>query len=157
MKVLKRHIIGTNFHKKSKSTKIVKPIQYFLPSEKSIKLSKFWITVFKSKSITLIIETKYRKKWENLGQLKDGNAYYYKKYLSFQNLLHLGKLSRVQKIVCMDLLTQIPNKKQFCQMNVSKYSTFIFLKTLNFIMFVQILAYSMHNFCEWQNLKKLCA
>ena len=77
LKVLKRHITGTDFHKKTKSTKIVKSIQYFLPSEKSIKLSKFWITFFKSESMTLIIGTKYHKKSENFIQLKDVHAYYF--------------------------------------------------------------------------------
>ena len=65
LKVLKRHITRENFHKKSKSTKIVKSVQYFLSSEKLIKLSQFWITFFKSRSITLIIGTKYTESQKN--------------------------------------------------------------------------------------------
>ena len=48
-----------------------------------------------------------------------------KKYLSLQNLLYLGKLSR-------DVLTRIFNKKKFCQINFCEYRSFIFRKTLNF-------------------------
>ena len=50
LSLLKKHIIRTNFHKKTKSTKIIKSIKYFLLSEKSIKLSTFWFTFLKSGS-----------------------------------------------------------------------------------------------------------
>ena len=154
-----RDTAGKNFHKKSKNVKIIKLIQYFLPSEKSKKLRKFWITFFKSGSTTLIIGTKYQKS-ENFVQLKDGHAYYYKNYLSLQKLslfwetFASSKNRRVFKF-CIDVLTRIPNKKKFCQINSCEYRSFIFRKTLNFIIFIETLAYSMHNFCEWQNLNKL--
>ena len=131
-----------------------------MPSEKSIKLSKFWITFLKSGSTTLIIGRKFHKKPENFVQLKDGHAYYYKKIFIFAKLTLFGetfaslKNRKVFKF-CVDILTRIPNKKRFCQINFCEYWSFIFRKTLNFIIFVEILAYSMHNFCEWQNLKKL--
>ena len=91
LKVLKRHITGTNFHKKSKSTKIIKSIQYFLPPEKLVKLSKYQITFLKSKSKTLIIGTKYHKKSENLSQLNDGHAYQYKKIFIFAKITLFGE------------------------------------------------------------------
>ena len=50
---------GTNFHKKLKSTKIIKSIQYLLLSEKSIKLSKSQFTFFKSGSTTIMNRTKH--------------------------------------------------------------------------------------------------
>ena len=116
LKVLKRHITGTNFHKKSKSTQIPRSIQYFLPSEKQILLSKFWITFLKSGSITLIIRTKYHKKSENFLQLKDGHAYYYKKIFIFAKLTSFREFftsSKNRKILklCIDVLSLIPNKK----------------------------------------------
>ena len=118
MKILKRHITRWNFQKKSKNTQIVKSIQYFLPSEKSIKLSKFWITFFKSGSTRLIIGTKYHKKSENFVQLKDGHAYYYKKIVIFAKLTLFEEFftsSKNRKIfkLCIDVLSRIPNKKKF--------------------------------------------
>ena len=135
MKVLKRHITGTSFHKKFKCTKIIKSIQYFLPSEKSIKLSKFWITVFKSGSTTLIIGIKYLKKSENFVPLKGGHSYYYKKIFIFAKLTLLRETfasSKNRKVFkfCIDVLTRIPNKKKFCQINFCKYRSVIFRKTL---------------------------
>ena len=160
MKVLKRHIAGTNFDKTPKSTKSIKSTQYFFLSGKLIKLSKFWMKFFKSRLPTLINGTKYHKKSEELVQLKDGHAYYYKKIFIFAKLTLFGetfaslKNRKVFKF-CIDILTRIPNKKRLFQINFCKYWSFIFRKTLNFIIFVEILAYSMHNFCKWQNLKKL--
>ena len=153
LKVLKRHITGTNFHKKSKSTQIVKSIQYFLPSGKSIKLSKFQITFFNSGSITLIIGTKYHKKSENFVQLKDGHAYYYKKIFIFAKRTLFGEFltsSKNLKIfkLCIDVLSRISNKKEFCQINFCEYRGFIFRKSAKFIAFVEIVAYSMCNFCK---------
>ena len=52
----------------------------------------------------------------------------------------------------MDVLTRIPNEKKFYQINFREYRAFIFCKTLDFILFIEIMAYSIHNFCEWQNL-----
>ena len=131
-----------------------------MPSEKSIKLSKFWITFFKSGSITLIIGTKYHKKSENFVQLKDGHAYYYKKILIFAKLTLFWEFftsSKNHKIFkfCIDVLSRIPNRKTFCQINFCKYRSFIFRKPVDYIAFAEILAYSMRNFCKWQNLKKL--
>ena len=138
LNVLKRNITGTNFHKKSKSIRIVKSIQYFLPSEKSIKLSKYWVTFFKSGAKTVIIGTKHHKKSENFVQLKDRHAYYYKKYLSLKNFFIRRNFHKFEKI---------PNKKN-CQINFCEYRSFIFRKTPDFIVFVEILAYSMCNFCK---------
>ena len=81
-----------------------------------------------------------------------------KKYLSLQKLLYSGKPSQVQKIakfLSFGCTYAIPNKKKICQINFSEYRSFNFRKTLNFIIFIEILAFSMHNFSEWQNLKKL--
>ena len=116
LKVLKRHITGTNFHKKSKSTQLPISIQYLLSSEKQMLLSKFWITFFKSGSITLIIRTKYQRKSEKFVQLKDGHAYYYKKIFIFPKLTLFEKFftsSKNRKIfkLCIDVLSRIPNKK----------------------------------------------
>ena len=87
-----------------------------MPSEKSIKLSKFWITFFKSGSITLIIGTKYHKKSENFVQLKDGHAYYYKKIFIFAKLTLFEEFftsSKNRKMfkLCIDVPSGIPNKK----------------------------------------------
>ena len=103
LNVLKRNVTGTNFHKKSKSIRIVKSIQYFLPSEKSIKLSKNWVTFFKSGAKTVIIGTKHHKKSENFVWLKDRHAYYYKKYLSLKNFFIRRNFHKFEKI---------PNKKK---------------------------------------------
>ena len=91
MKVLKRHIAGTNFDKTPKSTKSIKSTQYFFLSGKLIKLSKFWMKFFKSRLPTLINGTKYHKKSEELVQLKDGHAYYYKKIFIFAKLTLFGE------------------------------------------------------------------
>ena len=83
-----------------------------------------------------------------------------KNYLSLQKLslfwetFASSKNRRVFKF-CIDVLTRIPDKKKFCQINSCEYRSFIFRKTLNFIIFIETLAYSIHNFCEWQNLNKL--
>ena len=144
LKVLKRHITGVTFHKKSKSTQIVKLIQYFLLLEKLIKLSKFSITFFKSGSITLIIGTKYHKKSEDFVQLKDGHAYYYKKIFIFAKLSLFGEFFTSSKNnnnfkLCIDLLSQIPNKKELCEINFCECRSFIFHKTADFIAFVEII------------------
>ena len=149
MKVLKRHITGIIFHKKSKSTKIIKSIQYFLPPEISIKLSNFWITFFKSGSTRLMIATMYHKKSE----LKDGHAYYYKKIFIFAKLTLFWEFftsSKNHKIFkfCIDALSRTSNRKKFCQINFCEYRSFIFRKPVDFIALVEILTYSMRNFCK---------
>ena len=116
-----------------------------LLSRNSIKLSKFCITFFKSQSTTLINGTKYHKKSENFVQLKDGHACYYKEIFIFSKLTLFGENFEFLKF-CLDVLTRIPNKKKFSQINFCEYRSFIIRKTLNFIMFVETLACSMHTF-----------
>lgn len=74
LKVLKKHIIERNFHKKSKRTKIIQSIHYLLLSEKLKKLSKFWFTFFKRESATLVNGIKYHRKSENFILLKEEQA-----------------------------------------------------------------------------------
>ena len=76
-----------------------------------------------------------------------------KTYFIWRNSSELEKSQSFK--FCVDVLTHISNEKKFCQINFCEYRSFIFRKTLNFIVFVEILAYSKQNFCEWQNLKKI--
>ena len=106
-----------------------------------------------SRSTTLINGTKYHKKSENFVKLKDGHTCYYKEIFIFSKLTLFGETFASSENceffkLCLDVLTRIPNKKKFSQINFCEYRSFIIRKTLNFVMFVEILACCMHSFSK---------
>ena len=142
LKVLKKHIIERNFHKKSKRTKIIQSMHYLLLSEKLKKLSKFWFTFFKRESATLVNGIKYHRKSENFISLKEEQACCCQKIFIVAKLTLFGKnfeSSKNREIFTfrMDALTQISNN---LSNEFHEYRSFVFYKTLNFIIFVEVMA-----------------
>ena len=115
LKVFKKHVTGTNFHKKPKSTKIIKSNQYFLLSEKSTKWSKFWLTFLKSGSATLIIGQSIIGNQRSFVLLKEGQVYYYKKIFIFakHNVIFAGSKSHKILRFAWMYLRKFPMRKNF--------------------------------------------